>query len=212
MSKNLFLKFTALAVLGLATSFASAATKTIEFGATTVTLDPGFVSALQTLNLNVDVIAPSRANLSQGVVSFLAVAGAVDLVTAKGEIIHSGGLILSAGTTTVRLQSFTIDTTGASGGLVLTGLVTVNDTLVGRLPLFNLVLPPGLQASNSFLTLNGVVLNLNATAAGALNSTFKTNALPTTGAFLIGTANVAVFVGTDPLLELFGQFDLRNGR
>jgi hypothetical protein len=216
MSKNLFLKFTALAALGLATSFASAATKTIEFGETTVTLDPGFVSALQSLNLNVDVISPSRANLSQGVVSFPAVAGAVDLVTAKGEIIHSGGLILSAGTTTVRLQSFTIDTTGASGGLVLTGLVTVNDTLVGRLPLFNLQLPPGfttpLQASNGFLTLNGVVLNLNATAAGALNSTFNTNALPTTGAFLIGTANVAAFVGTDPLLELFGQLNLKNGR
>ena len=200
MLKPFFLKAVTVAALALATSVAQAQTETIEFGKTTVTLDPGFVSALSSLRLTLGVIEPSRAKLTQGRVSFPAVAGAIDLATAKGEIIHSSGLTLSSGTTMVRLQSFTIDTTGAAGGLVLTGLVTVDGKLAGRLPLFNLQLPAGfavpLQPSRAgILRLSGVGLTLNATAAAALNSVFKTNALPTTGKFPVGTADVSVFVG-----------------
>jgi hypothetical protein len=201
MSNKLLVRSITVAALALASSIADAqTTQTIEAGKTTVTLDSGFVSAASTLGLTLGVIDPSNANLKTGRVSFPAVAGAIDLTTAKGEIIHSGGLTLSAGTTVVRLQSFTIDTTGASGGLVLTGLVTVNGMLLGRLPLFNIQLPEGfavpLQASKGgFLRLKGVGLTLTATAAGALNGVFHVNALPTTGMFPIGTAKVSVLVG-----------------
>jgi hypothetical protein len=82
-------------------------------------------------------VFPTR--LKQGTVNFPVVAGAIDLTNAKGELIHSGGLTLSAGGTKVQLQSFTIDT--ASAQPVISGIVSVNGQLLGRLPLFNLVLP-----------------------------------------------------------------------
>jgi hypothetical protein len=96
----------------------------------------------------------------------------VDLQTARGEIIHSGGLTLTAGSTEVRLQSFTIDTTGSSP--VPTGLVVVNNKLVGWLPLFNLQLPAGITlplkpSGEGVLRLKGVGVMLTGPAANALN-------------------------------------------
>lgn len=115
----------------------------------------------------------------------------VDLQTARGEIVHSGGLTLTAGSTEVRLQSFTIDTTGSSP--VLTGLVVVNNKLVGRLPLFNLQLRAGITlplkpSGEGVLRLKGVGVVLTGPAANALNGVYGTTALK--GGFGIGTANV----------------------
>lgn len=184
--------------LVLASSAVQAQTKTIAYGQTSVTLNSGFVSALGNLGVTPGVVRPSE--LEEGKVTFPVTGGVVDLKTARGEISHSGGLTLTAGSTEVRLQSFTIDTTGSSP--VLTGLVIVNDKLVGRLPLFNLQLPAGLtlplkSSAEGVLRLKGVGVTLNATAAGALNGIFKlsgSNALPSN--FPIGTANVyLVFQG-----------------
>lgn len=187
------------AVMGLALvlagSAAQAQTKTIAFGRTSVSLSSGFVSALQSLGLTPGVVQPSE--LEEGKVTFPVTGGALDLQTARGEISHSGGLTLTAGSTEVRLQSFTIDTTGSSP--ILTGLVVVNNKLVGRLPLFNLQLPAGLTlplkpSGEGVLRLKGVGVTLTAPAAAALNGVFKTNALK--GGFGIGTANVhLVFQG-----------------
>jgi hypothetical protein len=178
-------------VLVLAASAAQANTKTIAFGRTTVTLSSGFVSALQTLGLTPGVVKPTA--LEDGKADFPVTGGAIDLDTARGEISHSGGLTLTAGSTVVRLQSFTIDTTGASP--VLTGLVVVNDSLVGRLPLFNLQLPAGITlplkpTHEGVLELKGVGVTLTSGAATALNGVFSTNALA--GGFGIGTADVYV--------------------
>ena len=154
-------------------------------------MSSGFVSALHTLGLTPGVVRPS--DLGDGKVTFTVTGGAIDLQTARGEISHSGGLTLTAGSTEVRLQSFTIDTTGSSP--VLTGLVVVDDKLVGRLPLPNLQLPAGLSlplrpSAEGVLRLKGVGVTLTSTAASALNGVFKTNALA--GGFEIGTANVYV--------------------
>jgi hypothetical protein len=181
------------ALLGLAivvsTSAAQAQTKTIAFGRTSVTLSSGFVSALQSLGLTPGIVRPSE--LEEGKVTFPVTGGVVDPQTARGEISHAGGLTLTAGSTEVRLQSFTIDTTVSSP--ILTGLVVVNDKLVGRLPLFNLQLPVGLTlplkpSDEGVLRLKGVGVTFTAPAAAALNGVFKTNALK--GGFGIGTANV----------------------
>jgi hypothetical protein len=183
------------AILGLtlvlATSAVQAQTKTIGFGRTSVALSSGFVSALHTLGLTPGVVRPS--DLEDGKVAFPVTGGVIDLQTARGEISHSGGLTLTAGSTEVLLQSFTIDTTGSSP--VLTGLVVVDDKLVGRLPLFNLQLPAGLSlplkpSAEGVLRLKGVGVTLTSTAAAALNGVFKTNALA--GGFEIGTANVYI--------------------
>ena len=83
-------------------------------------------------------------------------------------------------------QNFIIDTQDVP---VLTGLVSVNGDLVGRLPLFDLTLtmPPEVDA-NGRVTLRGVMVTLNAGAAEALNGIFGIEALA--GGFDIGRAMV----------------------
>ncbi len=184
-----FAKAALVVATALVASTVHAQTKTLEFGKTSVTLSAGFVSALQTLGVKPGVVAPSQ--LRNGVAAFPVVAGAIDLSSAKGEILHSGGLTLTTSAAKVRLESFIIDTKSTP---VLTGLVIVNDKLIGRLPLFDIHLPSNvtlpLQLNDEYvLKLNGVGLTLNAQAATALNGVFHVTAFQ--GGFSIGTANVS---------------------
>jgi hypothetical protein len=158
------------------------------FGSTRVALGSVFVGALGSLGVTPGVIFPTT--IEGGVANFPIESGILELATAKGEINHSGGLTLSAGGTTVRLTSFLIDTTGAAP--VITGLVAANDAVVGRIPLFNLI-PEGLTLplSAGAGALRGVRVELNETAAGALNAVFGVTAF--TAGFPIGTAEVNVF-------------------
>jgi hypothetical protein len=163
-------------------------TKTIDRGRTTVALSSGFVSALGSLGVTPGTVGPTR--LYSGTVDFPVTGGAIDLDTAAGQILHSGGLTLTAGSTEVVLQSFIIDTTGAAP--VITGLVSVDGKLLGRLPLFDLALPSGLtlplKPADGLIILKGVGVTLDSTAAGALNSVFNVSAFK--GGFGIGTAKV----------------------
>lgn len=183
--------FLAFASLSL---FASAQqTKTIDSGITTVVLSSGFTSALSSLDVVVGTVTPTH--VYNGVVSFPIVAGAVDLDTALGNVLHSGGLTFTAGKTEVRIQSFIIDTTGSTP--VITGLVTADNKLVGRLRLFDLTLPSGLQLplkieDRFFLTLSGVNVGLDAQAAKALNEVFSVSAFK--AGLDIGTAEVSAIV------------------
>ena len=186
----------ALAML-VSTSHASAQkTETIESGRTTVALASGFVSALDSLGVTPGTVSPTR--LRYGTVNFPVTGGAIDLDSAASQILHSGGLTLTAGQTDVTLQSFIIDTTGTP---VITGLVSVNGRLLGRLPLFDLALPSGitlpLKPHDGQIILKGVGVTLDSTAAGALNSVFHVSAFK--GGFGVGTAKVVI--------DLFGRDD-----
>jgi hypothetical protein len=173
-------------------------TKTSEAGKTQVVLSAAFASALQDLGLRAGAVGPTR--LRNGIASFPVTGGAVDLDTAKAQILHSGGLTLGPASSpesaepTVRLESFIIDTTGSAP--IITGLVVIKGALIGRVPLFNLQLPAGiklpLDIEDSQLTLNGVGVTLTSTAAQALNSAFNVSALA--GGFSIGTAKERGFV------------------
>ena len=179
----------ALAMLVSANIASAQNTETIERGRTTVTLASEFVSALGTLGVTPGTVGPTELN--NGRVNFPVIGGAIDLDTAAGQILHSGGLTLTAGQTEVTLQSFIIDTTGAP---VITGLVSVNGKLLGRLPLFDLALPGGitlpLTPHHGRIILKGVGVTLDSTAAGALNSVFSVSAFQ--GGFGIGTAKVII--------------------
>jgi hypothetical protein len=171
-------------------------TVTIEAGRTTVTLASSFVSALGSLGVTPGTVEPTELNGDR--VNFPITGGAFDLDTAIGQVVHSGGLTLTAGSTEVRLQSFIIDTTSTTPEI--TGLVVVNGKLVGRLPLFNLSLPDGvrlpIKPEDSVFHEKGIGVTLSSTAASALNSTFHTTALA--GGLEIGTANViALLEGAD---------------
>ncbi len=177
-----------LLVGSLAPMVSAAPTALLTDGKTTVTLSNDFLGALVALRLSAGTVG--EGTLRSGVASFPVTGGALDLATAKGEINHTGGLVLAAGSTRVELLSFNIDTSGSR--TVLTGLVTVNGDFVGRLPLFDLTLPAVTlplqpQAFNN-LFLPGVRVTLSAEAAQALNTVFGVTAF--TGGFNIGTASL----------------------
>lgn len=176
--------YAATALLVCANAFGQN-TKTVEAGWTSVKLSGDLVTALQTLGVTPGTIAPSK--LRAGKVNFPVTAGAIDLKSLKGEIVHSGGLTLTAGNTQVRLQTFTIDTTGAAP--VLTGLVTVNGALLGRIPLFDINLSgSSVRVNEGILTITRVGLTLNKAAAASLNQVFGVNAF--SSGFPVGTAKV----------------------
>jgi hypothetical protein len=101
-------------------NFASAQkTETIEGGRTTVALAGSFLSALGSLDVTPGTVGPTR--LHNGTVNFPVTGGAIDLDTAVSQILHSGGLTLTAGQTKVTLQSFII---AGSSSRALASLLT----------------------------------------------------------------------------------------
>jgi hypothetical protein len=171
----------------------SAPTEDTRGGATSVRLAPGFVDALTSLKVSPAAIAPGRlfTRYKAVIASFPITTGAVDLGEITAEIDHAGGLSLTAGKTRVELTSFIIDLTG--GKSELTGLVTINDTLVGRVPLFDLTLGRGAVGGNDdFLKVDNVSVTLTQTAADALNKAFGITAL--TRGTTVGTATVRAFL------------------
>lgn len=187
--KSLVSKLMVLSALCMAGTAAQAqATHTTAAGMTNVKLSATFVDALTALDVTPGTVAPTE--LEMGVASFPVIGGALDLDTAAANIFHSGGLTLSAGGKVVTLESFIIDTTGSQP--MITGLVLLNNKLLGRFPLFDLVLPSGitlpLKTYGSVLQIKGVGVLLDPAAATTLNSVYSVKAF--TGGLSIGTANV----------------------
>lgn len=188
------------AIIGLATALIvmtpslsqAAPTRSFYYGDTSVALSSDFVGAIGALKL--DVKAYRGSWLRNGRARFGITDGDIDLANAKAEIIHSGGLRIVAGKTTVELRDFIIDTMGAKP--VLTGKVVLNDDLIGRVPLFDLTLPaltlPLDVHPYTHFQIPGVKLTLSETAAGALNAAFGVSAF--TAGFNIGTATVSSFL------------------
>lgn len=190
----------AVACIGTWMAAAGAAqTVPVASGRTSVTLSTEFLGALTALQVRPGVIGQGR--LVGTVASFPITQGSVDATNARGEIFHTGGLSLEAGTTTrVQLLNFTIETTHNIP--VLTGLVVVNNAVVGRLPLFALRLPANLTLplaprGGAVVDLNGVGITLGRDAAEALNGVFRVTAF--TAGFNIGTANVRALLDADAI-------------
>lgn len=190
MFKNMLRAAMALTLIAsmMGSVVTAAPTANLGDGRTTVALSSDFFTALNTLRVSVGTIG--EGTLRGGAVSFPITGGALDLANAKGEINHTGGLFLQAGTTRVELSSFNIDTLGNAP--VLTGLVTANGNLLGRVPLFTLQLPtltlPLQPQAFNTLFIPGVGVRLTAEAAAALNGVFNVTAF--TAGFNIGTASV----------------------
>jgi hypothetical protein len=168
-------------------------THTVEAGRTTVTLADSFLSALKSLDVTPGTVSPTE--LKDGRVNFPITAGAIDLDTGRGQLLHSGGLTLTAGKTVVKLQSFIIDSTG--GEPVITGLVVEDGKLVGRVPLFKIYYPDGislpLKPDHGVLKGDDLGLSLTSTAASTLNAAFHITAL--SAGFDVGTADVTAILG-----------------
>lgn len=166
----------------------AAPTAQITGGYTLVEFLPDFVGALASLQ-----ITPSKnlpGTLYQRIGFFPITGGRIDAANARAQIPHSGGLTLTKGATQVILSDFIIETTSTPK---LTGLVTANGSIVGRIPLFDvalpaislpLVLPPGPE----ILLIEGSRITLTSDAATALNGVFATSAF--TAGFAVGIASV----------------------
>lgn len=155
-------------------------------GNTRVALDGDFLMAVGPLSPT--PIAPGSLDAKTLSLIYPIPGGALDLGSAKGDIYHNGGLSLSDGMgSTVDLRQFIIDTTGPDP--VLTGLVSLNGSVLARLPLFDLTIMPdkiSVTPANTVIV-DEVVVTLNPTAATALNDIFGT-ALP--DGFPVGVATV----------------------
>ncbi len=158
---------------------ANAASVSLAGGSTTLKLDAGTAKALKSLGVAVTAIKPARAG-AKGV-AFPITGGAIDPATAAGTIRHGGGLQLRAGTTRVRLTSFTI-------GVDRTPSISVKAGNA-RLTAFTLSLANA-KVSRAGLGTNvaGVAVKLSRAGASALNKAFGVHAFAR--GLRIGTATV----------------------
>lgn len=175
----------------------------LTFGATEVALSSEFVGALGSLGVTPDNVLPGALYVRSGGarVAFPIPTGELDAAGPKLEILHSGGLTLTAGSTRVALTSFIIENLG--GKLQLTGVVKANNDIVGRIPLFDIALTSAPSVSHpvggrlfgvaySNLSIRGARVTLAKPAADALNGVFGVSAF--TEGFPIGVASVSARV------------------
>lgn len=165
---------------------------------TSVALDSGFVSALQSLT-----VAPSpsgRATVNNGVATFPITGGNVTVYKpgevdpyVQGRILHAGsGLTLTKGGTAVTLENFVVD---PGNPATLTGRVLANrNVLAESTKLFDLdgstLQPITTNAQANTATLQGTTVKLADGAATALNQAFSTDALK--GGTTVGIATIVV--------------------
>jgi hypothetical protein len=187
----------AMALVGaLALTGTASAAPALQFvaGDTYVRLSDDLLDALTALHVTPAPVLPGRLEVvNEGArLVFPIPTGELDAEGPKLEVLHSGGFTLSAGDVRVALTSFIIENLGDS--LRITGILKVNDTIVGRAPLFDLELTqaPVLTSTAGDVTLvaiRGVRVTLTAEAADALNTAFGLSGAFTEG-FPIGNARV----------------------
>ena len=148
-------------------------------GATTLALDPGAASALQSLGVTPGVLAP--ATVGGAGLAFPITGGKVDAATLAGSIAHSGGISLTKGATVVELRDFEI---GIDDSPALSALVGGQRVEILTLDASNVKR----SARGRTVVVEGVVAKLTAAAAGALNQAFGTTAF--TEGLTLGTATV----------------------
>jgi hypothetical protein len=146
---------------------------------TTLALDPGAASALQSLGIAAAPLSPASAGDTG--LAFPITGGKVDAASLAGRIRHSGGIALTRDATRVELSDFTIviDDTPALTARVGGARVEILALDVS-----------GIQRSGSGrnVVVSGVVARLTAVAAQALNQAFGTSAF--TEGLVLGTATV----------------------
>lgn len=167
----------------------------VSRGATTLTVDPAFGTALGA-EATTQVLDPAEAT-ALGVIDFPITQGRLVLtknaqgaITAvTGSIWHVGGLSLSDGTNTVQLRNLRIV---LDADPHMSGAVKTNDGSTSRSELFDLEFDPAdvsiTGAKKRRLNIEDVVVKLNGESATALNTLFGSAAF--SDGQLVGTADV----------------------
>ena len=175
----------------LAAPQAQAAKVGLDGMRTTLTTDPGTTSALFGAGIIPFPMAPSAITPTSDAAryTFPITGGRVDAKTLAGTIRHSGGLLLAQrdgmGWKALSLGKFTIHVTGAP---YLSAVVNGGKRLaIADLDLGKAEIKKYTKGGRAFVSIKNVGVTLNATAMGAVNTTFGT-ALP--DSVKLGTANV----------------------
>ena len=170
---------------------AQAATLRLDGMRTTLTTNTGTTQALWDEGIIPLPVAPSTVSPTTQAAryTFPITTGRVDAKTTAGFIKHSGGLLLArfdAGAwTALNLTKFTINITGAPN---LTAIVNGSARVeIATLDLGNAEIKTFTKHGRTYRTVKNVVVTLNATAMGAINTTFGTH-LP--DSVELGTARV----------------------
>jgi hypothetical protein len=165
---------------------------------TAVTLDTGFVSALESLKVTPGPVGEATIS-KQGIASFPITGGNVTYYEpgtvspfVQGEVDHDGsGLSLTAGGKKVELTDFVVD----PGASVLTGTVSVDgEPAADDAPLFFLdgrtLNPLEVNQADGTAILEGTTVKLKAEAADLLNQTFGIQDLEE--GLVVGVAKITI--------------------
>jgi hypothetical protein len=163
------------------------ATTPVTGGQTLLKLDAGTAAVLTDAGVSIRATGPAIGPAGSPLFAFPIVGGEVNRNQLSGRIVHSGGLAITAGGTTLVVKHFVID--------LDTGYLTAKVAGAGvRIPLLRLgAVTGGVKAAPGVLVLKDVNVRLTGTAAGALNQTFNTDLF--SGGLLIGQATVIARTG-----------------
>jgi hypothetical protein len=163
------------------------ATTPVTGGQTLLKLDAGTAAVLTDAGVSIRATGPAIGPAGSPLFAFPIVGGEVNRNQLSGRIVHSGGLAITAGGTTLVVKRFVIDPD--------TGYLTAKVAGAGvRIPLLRLgAVTGGVKAAPGVLVLKDVNVRLTGTAAGALNQTFNTDLF--SGGLLIGQATVIARTG-----------------
>ena len=164
------------------------ATVPVTGGQTLLKLDSGTAAVLTDAGVSIRATGPAIGPAGSTVFAFPIVGGEVNKKQLSGRIVHSGGLAITAGDTTLVVKRFVIN--------LDTGLLTAKVAGAdARIPLLRLgAVTGGVNSGPGVLALKGVNVRLTGTAAGALNQTFDTDLFER--GLLIGQATVIARTGT----------------
>ena len=148
------------------------------YGATSLVVDPNAAAALTSLGVTPGLVGPAYA--ANGAFNFPITNSALSALR-SGSIAHSGGISLTAGSTTVKLTNFWINLNSRD----LTAVVNGGP----RVSILNLDFSGAkVGLSRGVLTLGPVTARLTSAAAGALNQAFNVQAF--TEGLTLGQATV----------------------
>ena len=179
-----------LALALLAPSAQSAersAPTSVTGGQTLLKLDGDTAAVLTDAGVSIKATGPAIGPSGSALFAFPVVGGKVNKEQLGGKIVHSGGLAITAGDTTLVVKRFVIN--------LDTGYLTAEVAGAGvRIPLLRLGnVTGGVTAAPGILVLKDVNVRLTSTAASALNQTFDTDLF--SGGLLIGQATVIARTG-----------------
>jgi hypothetical protein len=144
------------------------ATTAVTGGKTLLKLDGDTAAVLTDAGISIQATGPAIGPAGSPVFAFPIVGGQVNTRQLSGKIIHSGGLAITAGDTTLVVKRFVIDPDE--------GVLTARVAGAGaRIPLLRLGAVGSVKTAPGLLVLRDVNVRLTATAAGALNETFDTD-------------------------------------